>query len=225
MIIKLIFAALLFAGIAICQPQLTAIAPTSGVAGTVVNVVLTGLNFQARLNGSLYTPQVTAAGIAVTSVAAITNSQITAVFTLPATLAAGPVSIQVATVGGVTTAVPFTVIGSAPTPIAVTANSPISQTVAVNASSAGPNLIVAGVPGGSIRVLSYVLAGVGPVTLTWESSGGMLLSGPMIFPGTVSIAVPYNPVGQFSTLPGESLMLFLDSASQVGGHITFEIAQ
>ena len=89
MIIKLIFAALLFAGIAICQPQLTAIAPTSGVAGTVVNVVLTGLNFQARLNGSLYTPQVTAAGIAVTSVAAITNSQITAVFTLPATPSAG----------------------------------------------------------------------------------------------------------------------------------------
>jgi hypothetical protein len=110
-------------------------------------------------------------------------------------------------------------------------NSGQVQTVTLNASAAGSNVIVTGVPAALgvpariIRVLAYVLVAAGPVAVTWESSGGLVLGGPMAFPGPVSMPVPFNPLGQFSTLPGESLVLFLDSACQVGGHVTFVIAQ
>ena len=92
------------------------------------------------------------------------------------------------------------------------------RSVAINASSSGDNTIVAGVLGKRIVVLLYTLVCSDAVTVTWEASGGSVLSGPCAFAANGGISVPQAEFGHMATPVGEALVLDLSGAVQVGGH-------
>lgn len=93
----------------------------------------------------------------------------------------------------------------------------------VNVSSSGVNLIVTGVASKLIRLMGFYLVSAAPgVTVTWESSGGVLLSGAM--PLIAGISACFSPIGLVKdTLPGEGLVLFLGGAVAVGGAIQYVV--
>lgn len=91
----------------------------------------------------------------------------------------------------------------------------------VNASASGDNTVVAGTSGMQIVVLQYTIVASAAVTVTWESSGGAVLGGPMAHAANGGVATPYNPTAHFVTTSGEGLVLNLSSAVQVGGHVSY----
>lgn len=95
----------------------------------------------------------------------------------------------------------------------------------INATQAGVNLVVPTTPGKRIVVLKYkyICARAGPVLATWQSSGGTILDGPCDIAATGGAQEPFTVCGHFSTLPGEDLVLFLDSAIQVGGNLLYTL--
>lgn len=95
--------------------------------------------------------------------------------------------------------------------------------VAINASSSGSNIVVAGVTGKRIVVLKYKRIASAAVTATWQSSGGVVLDGPCALPANGGEVETTVAPGHFSTYPGESLVLFLNSAVQVGGNLHYTL--
>lgn len=93
--------------------------------------------------------------------------------------------------------------------------------VAINAAGAGVNIIVAGVPGFAIRVVAYKVGPLsGDILYRWESEGGTVLDGPVSGKaGGGEANALLEPHGHFQTATGESLVLFLGAAVQVGGHL------
>lgn len=100
-------------------------------------------------------------------------------------------------------------------------SAPTALSADINASSAGANVIVAGVGGKILRVVEYVIVASGAVAVSWESSGGTVLGGPMAFAANGGAAPPFNPLGYFDTLVGEGITLYLGGAVQVGGHLKY----
>lgn len=97
--------------------------------------------------------------------------------------------------------------------------------VPINAAGAGANVIVSGVPGFAIRVLAYKVGPLsGDVVYQWETEGGTILDGPVSGKaGGGEANSLLEPHGHFQTAVGESLVLFLGDAVQVGGHLTCAI--
>lgn len=102
---------------------------------------------------------------------------------------------------------------------------PLSQVyeVAINASSSGNNVVVAGVAGKRIVPIYIKVIASGAVTASWQSSGGTVLDGPCSLAANGGYVEPYTPTGHFSTLSGEDLDLNLGSSVQVGGNIKYYI--
>ena len=100
-------------------PTLTAINPTAGITGTMVNVTLTGTSF---VSGST-TVSVSGTGVTVGNVgaASATSTAISASFTIDANAALGPRNVTVTTVGGTSNVITFTVRAPAPTIASFTA--------------------------------------------------------------------------------------------------------
>ncbi len=90
-------------------PSLTSITPSSGTAGSAVDVTLAGAN----LSGA--TLNISGTGISVGNLNAA-PSQITATLTIAANAATGPYSISATTAGGTSTPVSFTVNAPPPPP-------------------------------------------------------------------------------------------------------------
>jgi len=97
------------------------------------------------------------------------------------------------------------------------------QQAAVNASSAGANVLVAAVPGRALLVAKYKLIAAGAVSVTFESSGGTVLDGPCALAQNGGVMAPFDVNGYFQTLPGEALVLYLSGAVQVGGSLTYGV--
>ena len=97
----------------------------------------------------------------------------------------------------------------------------VPQLAAINASAPGANTIVAAASNMIIRVLQYIIVCSGAVAVTWESSSGIVIGGPMSFAANGGCAPPFNPTGHFATVKGEGLVLFLGGGIQVGGHLTY----
>jgi len=91
-------------------PALTSISPATGVQGATVPVTLTGANFAAGATVTTDNP-----GIGVSGVTVVSAGEITATFTIGAGAAAGACGVRVATKGGSSGAVTFTVVPPGPT--------------------------------------------------------------------------------------------------------------
>ena len=85
-------------------PTLSSIAQNSGVAGTAVNVTLTGTFFRTPITVGL-----SGTGITVSNTVVQSATQITATFTIAANAALGPQNVTVNNPGGTSNAVTFTV--------------------------------------------------------------------------------------------------------------------
>lgn len=95
----------------------------------------------------------------------------------------------------------------------------------INASSSGNNtLVAADTIGRKIKVLSYTFVAGGTVNVTFKSSGGTALSGAMPFIlNSGAVAPPSSPAqGPYmQTLANEGLVMNLDSAIAVTGHMSY----
>jgi IPT/TIG domain len=128
-------------------PTLSSIAPATGVAGTSVPVTLTGTSFTGATAINTGT-----AGITVTGLTVVSNTQITATFVITAAATQGNHSISVTTPGGTTAqAVTFNVLPPAPviTSLNNTTISKASSNVGMNVN--GSNL--GNLPVSSFQVL------------------------------------------------------------------------
>jgi hypothetical protein len=96
------------------------------------------------------------------------------------------------------------------------------QSMAVNASASGDNVVVSGVAGKRIAVLAYVLSAAAPVDAKWRSSGGDL-TGPFGMATGKPIKRDHDPDGMVITDVGGDLILSLSGVVSVGGHITYTV--
>jgi hypothetical protein len=68
--------------------------------------------------------------------------------------------------------------------------------------------------------LSWNVVCASTTSLQWRS-GTSALTGLQAFAANGGIAVPFNPFGHFQTDAGSALILFNESASSVGGSISY----
>ncbi len=92
-------------GTAPAPPALTAISPTSGGRGTVVNITLTGTN----LTGTSAINVASGGGITVTNLTVVSATSVTATFTISATATIGAQAVSVTSPGGTSNTVNFSV--------------------------------------------------------------------------------------------------------------------
>lgn len=92
---------------------------------------------------------------------------------------------------------------------------------AIAASSSGDNTVVAAVTGKKIRVLGYRFSANGTVAAKWRSSTAGDISGLSYLVQYASAGASFSPVGHFETTAGEGLVLNLDGAVAVGGHVSY----
>jgi hypothetical protein len=99
-------------------------------------------------------------------------------------------------------------------------------TAAVDTAAAGPTVIVAGKTNRRIRVLAYIVTSHMSNYVVWKS-GTTALSGQMHMSAGNNIAIHLGDLWQsgglpvLQTAPGEDLVLYLDQAQVVGGHVTY----
>lgn len=91
---------------------------------------------------------------------------------------------------------------------------------AVNVNQVGSNVVIAGVAGKYLVLLSYVLVGAGANTITIEDSDGYVKGGPMSFAANGGAAPPECRAGHAEFAVGKGLCIGLTAATQVGGHVT-----
>lgn len=100
------------------------------------------------------------------------------------------------------------------------------KTAKIDATSAGDNVILAGVVGKRIRVLAYILAISNNSYIRWKS-GTTPISGEMHMSGGSNMAIhmgdqwPGGGLPVLVTEPGEALVLNVGGAVTVGGHMTY----
>jgi hypothetical protein len=104
----------------------------------------------------------------------------------------------------------------------------------IAASSSGDNVVVAGVAGYAVRVLSYTLSFSAAVNAKWMSDtggGAVALSGSGLHYGVGTSPAPVvvpapgpNARGLFQTAAGKALNLNLSGAVPVGGQVLYELA-
>lgn len=99
---------------------------------------------------------------------------------------------------------------------------------AISTATSGDQPIVTGKAGYKVRVVSYLIVSAGAVVVTWKSSGGTALSGPMTMATGQPIGSAYAEQriaggydGHFDTMAGENLVLNLGGNIQVSGHINY----
>mgnify|MGYP000951990285 CR=1 FL=1 len=93
---------------------------------------------------------------------------------------------------------------------------------AINAATAADHTLVAASTGNIIVVLNYVLVAGGTVNATFKDSTPTALSGaiPLVANGGASFpGGPDSPA--FKTASGKGLVLTLDAAVQVSGHLAY----
>lgn len=90
----------------------------------------------------------------------------------------------------------------------------------INAASSGDNVLVSGVPGRKIRVLSYTLVASGFVDARFDS-GSAPITGAMPLPTNGGVSCAMSPFGHFETAAGQPLELNLSAAVGVRGHLVY----
>lgn len=94
--------------------------------------------------------------------------------------------------------------------------------VVVAASASGDTVIVAAVPNKRICVLTGLLVPGSTVDFEFTSGlAGTSISGMIRAAAKTPFPIPYCPLGQFETEPGEALVLNQSSMTSTGGHLTY----
>ncbi|HMD69819.1 MAG TPA: IPT/TIG domain-containing protein [Bryobacteraceae bacterium] len=207
-------------------PVLTSVSPASGIQGASVPVTFTGANFVA---GAMVL--VNRSGISVGNLAVVSTTQITATLTIAANAAPGAFSFTLATSGGASSAVGFTV--NPPAPV-LTSVSPASgvQGTSLPVTLAGSNFVTGatvavsnpGVTAGSVTIVSATQitatltiaanAALGAANVTVTTSGGT--SGTAVF--TVNPPAPVlTSVSPASGVQGTSVPVTLAGSNFVSG--------
>lgn len=99
----------------------------------------------------------------------------------------------------------------------------------ISAASSGANTIVAAVTGCKIRVHGYVFIAADTVNATWKSNT-TALSGALPLVAQAGAVAPLAPrsfgVNEFwfETNQGEALILSLDAAKQISGHLSYSLS-
>jgi len=93
---------------------------------------------------------------------------------------------------------------------------------AINVAASGDNTLIAAVTSKVIVVLSYVLVADNAVAAKFTSgAAGTALTGAMSFAANGGVAVPFCPVGHFVTGSNTALVLNLNGAVGVRGHLVY----
>jgi hypothetical protein len=95
------------------------------------------------------------------------------------------------------------------------------QSAVINTNVFGVTHLVTATGGQFIKVLSFHIVCAGAVSVSFQSSGGTVLSGPMAFSANGGMAPPYAPIGHFETVTGEGLDINLSATIQVGGCLKY----
>lgn len=96
----------------------------------------------------------------------------------------------------------------------------------INHNVSGDNTLIAAIPGKRIKVLQYT-AGCDQNADIYFKSGNTRITGPIFFAASTSISSSYGagtPAGLvplFETAPGEALVMNINGAKTIGGHITY----
>ncbi len=94
----------------------------------------------------------------------------------------------------------------------------------VNENTGASNVLVVGVVGYDIILLSYVLVAAGAVDVTFEdATAGTDRIGPMPLAANGGVSAPENKNGWCRTATGLGLNLLLGGAVQVGGAISYRL--
>ena len=92
-------------------------------------------------------------------------------------------------------------------------------------AGSGDNIIVTGVSGKKLRVLSCFLIAAGDVDAYFVDGGNTALVGDgtngMDLAANSGFSLPFNPIGWFETTSADSLDLNLSAAVRVAGCITY----
>lgn len=95
--------------------------------------------------------------------------------------------------------------------------------VVINVAAAATTPLVAAPGAGKwIRVLGYVLYAGGTVNATLKSAGNAL-TGPFPLKDQGRVQAPETPDGWFDCNQNEALNLVTDAASQVSGHLKYQV--
>ena len=152
-------------------PTLTSISPASGTAGMTLTATLTGTNF---VNGGT-TVQVSGSGITLGSPQVSGSTSLAVAFTISASASPGNRTVTVATNGGTSNGVNFSVLAPA-VPPTLASISPTSGTagITVTATLTGTNFVAGGtivqITGSGITVDSPQVAGSTSLTVAFTIS-------------------------------------------------------
>ena len=180
----------------VAAPTLTSISPNTGLRGTSVNVTLTGTN----LTGA-FLISVTGPGITISNLVVVSDTSVTATFTIANLAPATARTVRVSTPGGLTNPVTFTVTAPpAPTLTSITPTSGARGTP-VTVTFTGTNLTgafaITGI-GGLIPVTNLTVVSATQVTATLNISRtaplGVRNLG-ITTPGGTSNTLPFTVTG------------------------------
>ena len=93
--------------------------------------------------------------------------------------------------------------------------------VPISVSSTGDTVLVAGIAGRRIRVVSYNFFVAAGVVVTFKSSVAGAITGPKSVASNGGISTGEHPGGLFQTAVGEDLVINLSSNVSVGGELTY----
>lgn len=100
------------------------------------------------------------------------------------------------------------------------------KTAIIDTATSGDNVILTGIPGKRFRVYAYILFSAQNNYFIWKS-GSTALSGQMHMSASSSAAIhlgdnwPAGGMPVLQTEVGENLVLYLNGAHNVGGHLTY----
>ena len=94
--------------------------------------------------------------------------------------------------------------------------------VAINISSSGDNMMVAGVAGQVIRIFKIFFITAAVVNVTFKDGAGNALTGPMPFVANMGMVLDFDTKTWVTTALGTSFIINLSSGVQVSGALQYE---
>jgi hypothetical protein len=206
-----------FAGAAVGAPTLTSISPAShtrGGAGFTVTLTGTGLT---GANAVTLTP---AANITVSNINVVSDTTVTATFTISAGAARTARNVTVTTPGGTSNAVTFTVVApvlTSVTPPSGNRGTSVSVTIAGSGFTAATGVTVSGGVGATaITVSGFTVVSDAQITATFNVPVGAALGG-----HNVTVVVPGGNTGTLPfTVTGATIAFSAPSPALNGGGTT-----
>jgi hypothetical protein len=98
--------------------------------------------------------------------------------------------------------------------------------IKVNTSTIGDNVVLPGIANRKIRVLAYLLTSVAQNYIVWKS-GSTAISGNIYMSAYGNLAIHMGDLWPAGGLPvletaiGEDLVISLNAATAIGGHLTY----